>query len=182
VHVIDTAGLRLPKDPVEAIGIERTWREAGSADLALLVVDAGAGVSESDTEILRALPEKIRKILVFNKIDLTDEVPSVKDLPLGPAVRVSAKSGGGLDLLRRVILDALGWQPSGEGQFIARERHVHALLKADSALIEARRAVQSPELFAEELRTAQQALATISGEFTADDLLGEIFSRFCIGK
>jgi tRNA modification GTPase len=85
-------------------------------------------------------------------------------------------------MLRQVILEALGWRPSAEGQFIARERHVHALMQAESALLDAQRSMETHELLAEELRIAQQALATITGEFTADDLLGEIFSRFCIGK
>jgi tRNA modification GTPase len=182
VHVTDTAGLREANDPIEAIGIERAWRESKQADVALLVVDAREGISTTEEEILAKLPETQRKVLIFNKIDTCGELPGVRNSGTGVTVWVSAKSGAGIDLLKGAILEALGWQPSDEGQFIARERHVHALLQADSSLREAQRTIDVREFFAEELRIAQRSLGAITGEFSADDLLGEIFSHFCIGK
>jgi len=182
VHVIDTAGLRESEEPVEKIGIERAWREIGQADVALLVVDVTRGMADADRAILAKLPEKVKKIFVFNKIDLSGESPSARELEGRVEIRVSAKSGAGLELLRSNILQAVGWRPAEEAQFMARERHLRALQQADAALARAAGQTKAIELFAEELRLAQQGLGEITGQFSADDLLGEIFSRFCIGK
>lgn len=182
VHVIDTAGLRDSEELVEKIGIERAWREIGQADVALLVVDVTQGVAEADRAILAKLPEKVKHIFVFNKIDIPGESPSTRELEGRVEIRVSARSGAGLDLLRINILQAIGWRPAEEAQFVARERHLRALRQADEALVRAAGQAQAIELFAEELRLAQQALGEITGQISADDLLGEIFSRFCIGK
>jgi tRNA modification GTPase len=182
LFLVDTAGLREAPDVVERLGIERTWREARIADVALVVVDAAIGLAQPDREILAKLPDGTQKIIIFNKIDLKGLAPARADGPLGAEVQLSAKTGAGMDLLRAALLEALGWQAGEEVPFLARERHVQALLAAREALTRAGDRFESLELFAEELRLAQQALASITGEFTADDLLGEIFSRFCIGK
>jgi len=182
VHVIDTAGLRDSVEPVEKIGIERAWREIGQADVALLVVDVTRGIADADLTILAKLPEKVKKIFIFNKIDLAGEPPSAREVDGRLEVRVSAKSGAGMEMLRASILQAVGWRPAEEAQFMARERHLRALQQADAALARAASQAKAIELFAEELRLAQQSLGEITGKFSADDLLGEIFSRFCIGK
>jgi tRNA modification GTPase len=182
VHVIDTAGLRDSVEPVEKIGIERAWREIGQADVALLVVDVTRGIADADRTILAQLPEKVRKIFIFNKIDLSGDPPSARELDGRLEIRVSAKSGAGMEMLRASILQAVGWRPAEEAQFMARERHLRSLQQADAALARAAGQTKAIELFAEELRLAQQALGEITGQFSADDLLGEIFSRFCIGK
>jgi tRNA modification GTPase len=182
VHVIDTAGLRESVEPVEKIGIQRAWREIGQADVALLVVDVTRGIADADLTILAKLPEKVKKIFIFNKIDLAGEPPSAREVDGRLETRVSAKSGAGMDMLRACILQAVGWRPAEEAQFMARERHLRALQQADAALARAASQARAIELFAEELRLAQQSLGEITGQFSADDLLGEIFSRFCIGK
>jgi tRNA modification GTPase len=182
VHVIDTAGLRESEEPVEKIGIERAWREIYQADVALLVVDVTRGMADADRTILARLPEKVKNIFIFNKIDLSGESPSAREMEGRVEIRVSAKSGAGLELLRTHILQAIGWRPAEEAQFMARERHLRSLQQADAALARAAGQTKAIELFAEELRLAQQALGEITGQFSADDLLGEIFSRFCIGK
>lgn len=183
VHVIDTAGLRESQDPVERIGIERAWKEIRQADIALLVIDVTRGLADEDLQILAQLPENILKYFIFNKIDISGEPVGEIVTAGNTEIRLSAKTGEGVDLLRAAILRGAGWQPSGEAQFMARERHLHALAEAEAAL--SRAADQgrvAVELFAEELRLAQQALGKITGAVSADDLLGEIFSRFCIGK
>ena len=182
IHLVDTAGLRDSTDRVEIIGIQRAWREIGQADLALLIVDTSAGVTESDTRILHDLPVNLKKILIFNKIDRLNDQPRERQGGIATEVYVSAKTGAGLDLLRSAVLRSIGWQPTGEGVFIARERHLRALSRAQAALLQASNTLNSLEIMAEELRLAQQALGSVVGEFSADDLLGEIFSRFCIGK
>jgi tRNA modification GTPase len=182
LFLVDTAGLREAPDVVEKLGIERTWREAGTADVAFVVVDAKAGITEADRALVAKLPKNTNKFILFNKIDLFGQVADVSPGALGLEIRLSAKTGAGMDLLRKALLEELGWRPGAEPQFIARERHVQALQTARAALDRAQDRFEALELFAEELRLAQQALARITGEFTADDLLGEIFSRFCIGK
>jgi tRNA modification GTPase len=128
------------------------------------------------------LPEKGKQIFIFNKIDLTGEPPSAREVDGRLEIRVSAKSGAGMEMLRASILHAVGWRPAEEAQFMARERHLRALQQADAALARAASQARAIELFAEELRLAQQSLGEITGQFSPDDLLGEIFSRFCIGK
>ena len=181
VHVVDTAGLRHASDAVEKIGIERAWREIRQADLALLVVDATLGLTEADFRILAKLPQNLKRILIFNKIDILGEPPTEIQAVDGTEIWLSAKTGQGIDLLRAVLLRSIGWQSTQEGIFIARERHLQALRDAKASLAQAHES-GSLELIAEELRLAQQAFANITGKFSADDLLGEIFSRFCIGK
>jgi tRNA modification GTPase len=176
--VVDTAGLRETDDEVERIGIARTWSEIERADVLLLLVDARAGVTAADEAIVATLPERLVRIVVHNKIDLAGRDPGATD----DAIFLSAGTGVGIELLQRRLLQAVGWKGEAGGTFMARERHVAALLRARAALAAAAEQAAVPELFAEELRLAQRALDEITGEFSADDLLGEIFSRFCIGK
>jgi tRNA modification GTPase len=171
--LVDTAGMRPSSDEVERRGMERTQLELSRADLVLAVTEAGA--SAPPFALLPADAETAR-IVVYNKLDLAPGFVA----PPG-AVAVSAKSGEGLDRLRSAILQAAGWSATGESVFLARERHMRALERA-RAHLQAAAAQQDWEFFAEELRLAQEALAGITGEFSSDDLLGEIFARFCIGK
>lgn len=183
VHVIDTAGLRPSTDPVEKLGIARTWAAIEQADLVVMLVDAIRGETAADQEIVRNLPPELPRVMVMNKIDLLPRSPSLERTKTSRTVWLSAKSGAGVDLLRGALLEIAGWQGgAGEGLFMARERHLHALKLAQMHLAQAKRVTAKLELFAEELRLAQKALGTITGEFTPDDLLGEIFQRFCIGK
>ncbi|GKT22871.1 tRNA uridine-5-carboxymethylaminomethyl(34) synthesis GTPase MnmE [Acidovorax sp. SUPP3334] len=199
LHVIDTAGLRESDDEVEKIGIARAWEEIAAADAVLFLHDLTrvslADYQAADADIARTiaqrLPAHVPVIDVWNK---TDQVASPGALahPPGPsepshaAVHLSARTGEGLDALRRVLLEVAGWQSAAEGVYIARARHVQALQAVDGHLMEAAAQLHSPgpalDLLAEELRLAQQALNAITGEFTSDDLLGVIFSSFCIGK
>jgi tRNA modification GTPase len=182
VNVIDTAGLRDTADEVEAIGIARTWEVIGRADALLLVVDARVGVTAADRAIAARLPAKLKPVTVFNKIDLCGGAPQAEEGADGWRIFLSAKMGDGVDMLRRVLLSLAGWQSGGEDVFMARERHLVALARVAQALERAALAMRQTELFAEELRLAQAELNAITGEFTADDLLGKIFSRFCVGK
>ncbi len=185
LHIIDTAGLRETDDEVESIGIERSWREIERSDVVLLVVDARTGVGEAERRILARLPDRLRRITVYNKIDLCGHLPECHEEPDTTAISLSARSGDGIDLLRRELLRVAGWHQA-EDVFIARERHLRALAEAQQHICAAQDLaagmLPALELFAEELRLAQQSLAAITGEFTADDLLDVIFSRFCIGK
>ncbi len=184
LHLMDTAGLRESEDAVESMGIERAKQTLHRADLILFVADASEGLTTQDEGILASLPPDIPKINVFNKADLLREggLMSRETALENANVRVSAKVGTGLDRLRERVLEMVGWRDLESGTFMARERHLHALARAQSHLRQARAVLGRPELFAEELRQAQQALGEITGEFTSDDLLGEIFSKFCIGK
>ena len=185
LHIIDTAGLRETEDEVERIGIERSWKEIERADVVLLLVDARDGITEADKAILSQLPSQLQRITLFNKIDLTGRPSESHQTTEGVAISLSAKSAQGIELLRQELLRIAGWHQT-EDVFIARERHLRALSAAQEHIAGARLVVESPlpaiELFAEELRLAQQFLGEITGEFSADDLLGVIFSRFCIGK
>ncbi|MHB1124039.1 MAG: tRNA uridine-5-carboxymethylaminomethyl(34) synthesis GTPase MnmE [Ramlibacter sp.] len=192
LHVIDTAGLRESEDHVERIGIERAWGQIERADAVLFLHDltraALADYRAGDEAIARGLADKLPPsvpvIDVWNKVDAAPDA----GLPVADHERVSlsAKTGTGLDVLRRKLLEAAGWQSAPEGVCIARERHVQALREVARHLELATQhlAARSPalELLAEELRLAQNALNEITGEFTSDDLLGVIFSSFCIGK
>ena len=185
LHIIDTAGLRETDDEIEKVGIERTMVAVAGADLALIVTDAREG-HDPPASLIAQLPAALARVIVRNKIDLTNDRPKCAAEGGGPAVWLSAKTGAGIDLLRDAILDIAGAHEDMEGTFLARERHLHALVVANEHLAAAAShltsAVPPLELFAEELRGAQGALSAISGKFTSDDLLGEIFSRFCIGK
>jgi len=181
LHIMDTAGLRESQDEVENLGIELTHQTLRRADLILLLLDASLGMTEQDKAIVEGLPADIPRLLVLNKADLLQGKPP--DMPGVEAfVSVSAKTGEGIEELRTKLLGAVGWRDQESGTFMARERHLRSLTKAQTHLNQARTVLTQAELFAEELRMAQRALNEITGEFTPDDLLGEIFSRFCIGK
>lgn len=182
VHIIDTAGLRETRDAVEQIGIDRTWAMVDKADLALLVCDARGGDDAAERAIVARLPPELPRIRIFNKIDLAGRSPQKECGPGEERIWLSAKTGAGLELLTTAIRDHAGWQPAEEGLFTARARHVEALQNAQRHLAKAAKLTRQLELYAEELRLAHEALGSITGEFTPDDLLGEIFSRFCIGK
>jgi len=136
----------------------------------------------ADPTLAARLPAGVPQLKVVNKIDLAGIQPQRQTLPEGAEVAVSAKTGAGIDLLQTTMLEAVGWGGGSDGVFMARERHLHALQTAAQHLELAATRGNALELFAEELRLAQNALAGITGAFTADDLLGEIFSHFCIGK
>ena len=189
LHIIDTAGLREAGDEVEKIGIARTWKAVSEADLALFLVDARADLTPDDRAILEKLPEGLPRVVVRNKIDLTSEAPKSYSQGIGGVegmvISLSAKTGQGLELLETTLLEIAGWQDA-EDTFVARERHLQAIDAGAKHLALARTELENPlpalELFAENLRLAQNSLSEITGEFTPDDLLGEIFGRFCIGK
>lgn len=182
LHIIDTAGLRETDDVVEKIGIARTWAAIEKADIALLLLDSRLAMSAEEQLILAKLPATIRTIRVYNKIDLMpDATPLLAKNSLTECY-LSAKTGQGLIDLRQNLLTLAGWQGNSEGLYLARARHVLALQQVALHLETAFACYLQVEFFAEELRLAQLALSSITGEFTADDLLGEIFSRFCIGK
>lgn len=182
LHIIDTAGLRETIDEVEKYGIARTWRALENADVALLLIDATHGIGETEKSILERLPAVLPKIWIHNKIDLNAEAPKKLLIENEAHIYLSAKHGQGLNLLRDHLLSLAGWQQSGEGVFMARKRHLDALTKVDQHLVQAINILGQSELVAEELKLAQESLSEITGEFTPDDLLGEIFSKFCIGK
>jgi len=185
LHIIDTAGLRDSSDEVEQIGIARAWDAIAAADAVLFLHDLtrteAPEYAEADASIAARLPPHIPVIHVWNKLDRAPEAAAPED-----GVRLSARTGEGLDGLRRVLLDVAGWQSAPEGVYTARARHVQALQAVDAHLQEAAGQLQARgpalDLLAEELRLAQNALNEITGEFSSDDLLGVIFSSFCIGK
>ncbi|RMG55805.1 MAG: GTP-binding protein, partial [Gammaproteobacteria bacterium] len=179
LHVIDTAGLRESTDPVEAEGIRRAWQAIEQADLVLLLVDDQLGRGAEEQAILDRLPQGLEVLEVHNKIDLSGHAPGEAE----GCIYLSARTGAGLDVLRRTLKQRMGYE-GASGVFSARRRHLAALEQAAGHLEQAalHLAHRDGELLAEELRQAQQALEEITGRFTADDLLGEIFSSFCIGK
>ena len=182
LHIIDTAGLRDTADVVEQIGIARTWQEIEKADVILQIVDARGGVTPADRAIAARLPAGIERVVVENKCDLAQRAAG-RHVEKGAAhLVVSAKNGAGMQLLHDELLRIAGWRGHGEDALLARARHLEALAEAETRLASADGQLRQLELAAEELRLAQQALARITGEFTADDLLGTIFGRFCIGK
>ncbi len=183
LHIIDTAGLRETSDEVERIGIARTWREIERADVIVRLQDAGAAADSADTAAIdAALPGQVECIVVRNKIDLLGQTPGRIEVDGVVTLQLSARTGDGIDLLRAELLRIAGWHAHGEDLVLARERHLAALRGALEHLELAAQRVHALELFAEELRLAQDRVSEITGEFTADDLLGVIFSRFCIGK
>jgi tRNA modification GTPase len=205
VHVIDTAGLREGEgiDEVEQIGIQRAWAQIAAADAVLFLHDLTRQhlpeYTQADLQIQRTLsgqlPAGVTLIHVWNKCDLAQgnaqasaqATASTSDASKSQdKIHLSAKTGQGIDVLRAQLLNAAGWQPANEGLYLARERHVQALRRVQSHLELAdahlSAQAQSLDLLAEELRLSQSALNEITGEFSADDLLGVIFSSFCIGK
>ncbi|PID44979.1 MAG: tRNA uridine-5-carboxymethylaminomethyl(34) synthesis GTPase MnmE [Proteobacteria bacterium] len=181
LHIIDTAGLRHSDDPVEQIGIERAWKAIDNADLILFLVDDTESTDSSHHELLEKMPAHLPRITVRNKIDKSGHKAGQHDEDL----YISAKQGIGIDILREVLKQRMGYQDDSEDLFIARRRHLQALEETQAAVNRADeqlRVFNAGELMAEELRLAQDALGQITGKFTPDDLLGEIFSSFCIGK
>lgn len=182
LDIVDTAGLRETDDEVEKLGIARSWKEIGEADMLLLVCDAREGLTEQDRTILAQVPRRLKRVVVHNKIDLAGFCAKAEQGEDRRQIWLSAKTAEGVAQLRQAMLAIAGWEIPGEDVFLARERHISALLSAQTCLGAAADQLSRPELFAEELRLAHNQLASITGEFTADDLLGEIFARFCIGK
>jgi len=185
LHVLDTAGLRESENTIESEGVRRAHEAMQRADRVLLVIDDCEEEGGAVCALLGQLPGRARVTLVRNKIDRSGRAPGVvasgTDMP---EFAISAQNGDGLDVLRKHLKECMGYQTAGEGTFSARRRHLDAIERArghvDAALAEL--AARRAELAAEELRQAQQALGEITGEFTSDDLLGRIFSSFCIGK
>ncbi|HEY9278818.1 MAG TPA: tRNA uridine-5-carboxymethylaminomethyl(34) synthesis GTPase MnmE [Eoetvoesiella sp.] len=194
IHIVDTAGLRETDDTVESIGIARSWAEIEKANVIIHLQDARTQNDELDSAITKRLPARTPVLKVFNKIDLLDQNAfkaaieerrpdaDAEEIALG----ISAKTEIGLNELRQKLLDIAGWNPSTESPWLARERHLRALNDAgehlDLAAEHASHNDRVLDLFAEELRLAHDDLCSITGQFTSDDLLGEIFSSFCIGK
>ena len=189
VNLIDTAGLRSAADVAEAEGVRRAHVELKRADRVLYILDAAAPLADSSASDLAAeiaeMPESVPVTLIFNKIDLSGAEPHVDESRDPPQVFLSAKTGAGLELLRTHLKNRAGYRSGDGGALSARRRHLDALERARSCVVQAAQtlsATRAFELFAEELRRAQLALGEITGEFTSDDLLGEIFGSFCIGK
>ena len=183
VHFVDTAGLRDASDEVEAIGVKKSWNEIENADFVLFVADAAGGWTLEDEALFGRLPKGLPTLIIFNKTDLLNADPLDRPgMPLGETISASAKTGEGIGQLRAFVQKACGLTSSVEDVFLGRARHVEALERSHSALVSARRVIGVPELMAEELRRAHQAFGSITGEVSADNLLGEIFSSFCIGK
>ncbi|AZQ12711.1 tRNA uridine-5-carboxymethylaminomethyl(34) synthesis GTPase MnmE [Shewanella khirikhana] len=189
LHIIDTAGLRDTTDEVERIGIERAWSEIASADRVLFMVDgtdtAAVDPHEIWPDFIDRLPQALGVTVVRNKADLTGEPLEATEEQGYSVYRISAKTGLGVDALKQHLKSLMGYQSNLEGGFIARRRHLEALEQASEHLQLGKVQLEvylAGELLAEELRMAQQALSEITGEFTSDDLLGKIFSSFCIGK
>ena len=201
LHIIDTAGLRHSEDEVEKIGIERAWAEIENADAVLFLHDLvrwndaaeSASYQAADaaiaSQLVSLLPPRVPVIQVWNKVDAVQPQQAALAIETDAEnvnITVSAKNGQGLETLRRTLLQVAGWQPAAEGVYIARERHVQALRQVsahlDMADSQLKATSQALDLLAEELRLAQGALGDITGEFSSDDLLGVIFSKFCIGK
>lgn len=189
LNIIDTAGIRAIDDAVdlvERIGIERTWGEVGKADVILHLLDADLGPMRADETIMASFPPGVPVLRIWNKIDLSGHKPGVDAMSDATHVYLSAHENIGIELLRGELLRIAGWQQTGESLYLARERHLIALQSAGRHLAaagaHAAQSDQSLDLFAEELRLAQAQLSSITGAFSSDDLLGVIFSRFCIGK
>jgi tRNA modification GTPase len=182
VHIVDTAGLRRAEDAVEEIGIARTWEAVAQSDVALIVSDLSVNDPEPLTDICARLPVGLRRIYVHNKVDLVGQAHRLTSSAGIDEIWISARTGSGFDLLEDLILKVVEWESVGESVFIARERHVLALAQCRDRLESALEILSQTELVAEELRHAQLALSQLTGEVTSDDLLGEIFSRFCLGK
>ena len=184
LHLIDTAGLRHSDDVVEMEGIRRAREEIDSADMILWVYDAHDGIDQ-DADDVAHLPEGVPVTLICNKIDKVVAHSSIEKRAERVTVSLSAKTGEGIELLREHLKHSMGYHGEEEGEFIARRRHLDAIKRALTFIKSGKSALDtslSGELLAEDLRQAQNALSEITGEFSADDLLGEIFSSFCIGK
>ncbi len=189
LHIIDTAGLREASDEVERIGIARAWDEIEQADRVLFMVDGTTTAATEPAEIwpdfIARLPASLPVTVVRNKSDVTGEATGITEVNTHSLIRLSAHTGDGIELLRDHLKQSMGFAGNTEGGFLARRRHLQALELADTHLQQGKQQLlgaRAGELLAEELRLAQQALSEITGEFSSDDLLGRIFSSFCIGK
>lgn len=183
--IVDTAGLRDTQDPVEVEGIRRAWRALEHAELTLFVADDSTGLTEADRALIAKLPPASSLLVVFNKCDLSGAQPCDFRHEGLHALRVCAASGDGLEAIRAAIRKAAGLDERIEGVFSARTRHLDALRVTQTHLRAARARLatgSTPELAAEDLRLAHEVLGVITGKITSDDLLGAVFSRFCIGK
>jgi len=182
LHIVDTAGLRETADEIEQLGIARSWNEIERADVVLHLLDARVGMTPADQAIAARMPAGVELIALFNKCDLVNHPFNCEESAGRVTLWVSAKTGEGMGAIEKELLRVAGWQAGAEDGFLARERHLTALEKTRTHLQAALTRPDHLELYAEELRLAQEALGGITGEFIPDDLLGEIFSRFCIGK
>ncbi|MGE9553320.1 tRNA uridine-5-carboxymethylaminomethyl(34) synthesis GTPase MnmE [Erwinia amylovora] len=189
LHIIDTAGLREASDEVERIGIERAWQEIEQADRVLFMVDGTTTQATEPAEIwpdfIARLPATLPITVVRNKADTTGEARGMTEVNDHSLIRLSARTGEGIEVLRNHLKESMGFAGNMEGGFLARRRHLQALELASTHLLQGKDQLlnaRAGELLAEELRAAQQCLSEITGEFTSDDLLGRIFSSFCIGK
>jgi len=189
LHIIDTAGLRESGDKVEQIGIERAWQEIEKADRVLLMQDSSTdnnlNIQSVWPEFFEKLPKNIAVTVIRNKADISQVTTGYSENNNQPLITLSAVTGEGIDALKDHLKSIMGYQGSTEGGFMARRRHLVALAQAHQHLqvgLEQLESYVAGEILAEELRLCQQALNQITGEFTNDDLLGQIFSSFCIGK
>ncbi|GAG65050.1 unnamed protein product, partial [marine sediment metagenome] len=185
LHIIDTAGLHDSKDAIEKEGIRRAIKQIEKADVVIQVIDVTQRENDNHQSFLPGFMKQIEKMppicTVFNKVDLLQKISTDK----ADGIYVSAKHGGGIDVLRQYLKGFMGYHSGVEGKFIARRRHVNAIEKAQSILQQGLQQIdqhRAGELLAEDLRQAQLELSQITGEFSSDDLLGRIFSSFCIGK
>ena len=184
IHLVDTAGLRETDDIVEKLGIEKTWEAIHEADITLILDDVTDASQNFEDKFKKKLP-KGQSIIIKNKIDLLKQKPSINYENDVPHIFISAKKGDGIQLLEKEILKIVGKEEKAshkEDIFMARSRHIDALNKVHGAINKAIKNLEAPELVAEELMIAQKSLSQITGEFSSDDLLGQIFSQFCIGK
>ena len=185
INVIDTAGLRETEDEVEQLGINKTWEAIQTAHVAVLLVDITKGSGDYEEFILNKLPKGIKKLRLFNKIDLVTREASVENNNNEIIIYLSAKLENGIDLLKNTLIERVSdnfHQDSEQSMILARSRHIYALNNVRQSVTKALINKESSELLAEELTQAQHELSAITGEFTNDDLLGKIFSSFCIGK
>ncbi|CAG7857554.1 partial tRNA modification GTPase MnmE, partial [biofilm metagenome] len=182
LHIIDTAGLRESTNIVEQEGIRRAHEEIRKADKILLLID----IQDDDAaKLMPTLPTNVDITKVYNKIDLQNRAPEIKTSETGTEIYLSIKTGAGINLLTEHLKQSVGYNDNTENIFIARTRHLQALMQGRAFIENALHQLQTnlaSELVAEDLRLAHQALSEITGEFTSDDLLGKIFSSFCIGK
>jgi len=185
LHILDTAGLRETTDAVEQIGVARAWSALEEADRVLVVVQANESIHPEDEAILAKLPSHLPLTLIHNKVDLIEKSPGLVELDDKTEIWLSAKHHFGLDLLKDHLKKDMGYQQTAEGVFMARKRHLDALQRALDFVETGQTQLQqfaAGELLAEDLSQAQQALSEITGQFSSDDLLGRIFTSFCIGK
>ncbi|HEX7026854.1 MAG TPA: tRNA uridine-5-carboxymethylaminomethyl(34) synthesis GTPase MnmE [Gammaproteobacteria bacterium] len=184
LHIIDTAGLRDSDDPIEQEGVKRAWKEVEKADRVLLLVDNRLGLGPVEERILERIPAMLPVDIIHNKLDLHGEKPFLSKTPRGVVAGLSVKTGEGWQLLTDHLKKSVGYEQTAENQYSARRRHIEALKTVKICVNGAQQRLMegAGELAAEELRLAQEALSRVTGEFSSDDLLGEIFSNFCIGK